>query len=62
VAVFGWLRRFIFNYVFSTLGLGEAVGDMQVGVMQAVLDEREESSQQARSAAELGPVVDKLGP
>jgi len=60
--VFGWLRRFIFNYVFSTPGLGEAAGDVQVGVMQAELDKREESAQQARIAAERERVGEELGP
>jgi hypothetical protein len=60
--VFGLLRRFIFNYVFSTPGLGEAAGDVQVGVMQAEEDDREEAARQGRDASEREQVGEELGP
>jgi hypothetical protein len=51
--MFGWLRRYIFMYVYSTPGLAEQEAAATIGAEQAESDERaEERSEQRRAAAE----------
>jgi len=49
----GWLRRFMFTYVYSTPGLAEQEAATYLGAEQAESDERDEQrAAQRRAAAE----------